>query len=103
AASFSKDNSAGNEAVLVLFDRSGAYSIQDKATTFVAVAVHELRTPLTMLRGYIELFEDELGDSLSPEHKAFMNKMSAASQNLSAFVSNILNVARIEEDQLTLS
>lgn len=103
AASYSKDNSLGNEAVLILFDKSGAYSAQDQATTFIAMAVHELRTPLTMLRGYIELFEDELGDNLSEEHREFMHKMTAASQHLSAFVSNILNVARIEENQLTLN
>ncbi len=103
AASYSKDNSEGHEVVLVLFDKSKAYNVQEQATSYVAMAVHELRTPLTMLRGYIELFEDELGDQLSPEHQEFMRKMSVAAQNLAAFVSNILNVARIDEDQFVLS
>ena len=40
--------------------------------SFVALAVAELRTPLTLLRGYIELFDDELGDKLDDELKAFM-------------------------------
>ncbi len=103
AASYSRDNSEGNEVVLVLFDKSGAYDVQEQATSYVALAVHELRTPLTMLRGYIELFEDELGDQLSVEHKEFMRKMSVSAQSLAAFVSNILNVARIDEDQFVLS
>jgi signal transduction histidine kinase len=54
------------------------------------------------LRGYIEVFEDELGPQLSPELADFMHKMHASSQQLTSFVSNILNVARIEENQLSL-
>jgi signal transduction histidine kinase len=103
AASYSKDNSEGNEVVLAIFDRTATYSREDEATSYVALAVHELRTPLTVLRGYIEVFDDELGSQLSPEHREFMRKMSAAAQSLTAFVSNILNVARVQENQLVLS
>ncbi len=103
AASYSKDDSSGHEVTLAIFDRTADYDQADQSTSYVSLAVHELRTPLTVLRGYIEVFEDELGDQLSPEHKEFMRKMSAAAQTLTAFVSNILNVARIDENQLTLS
>jgi signal transduction histidine kinase len=68
----------------------------------VALSVHELRTPLTLLRGYIEVFDEELGPNLNPEMKAFMKKMDASAQQLAAFVDNILNVAKIEDNQLTL-
>lgn len=102
AVSYNQDDSYGNEAVLILFDRNRTYSAEDQATAYVAMAVHELRTPLTMLRGYIEMFEDELGPNLSEEHKEFMRKMHASAQGLSAFVSNILNVARIDENALVL-
>lgn len=103
AASYSKNSSDGHEALLVLFDKSNSYQVQEQATSYVAIAVHELRTPLTMLRGYIELFEDELSSQLSPEHQEFMRKMNVAGQNLAAFVSNILNIARIDEDQFELT
>lgn len=102
AASYSRDDSAGNEVVLALFDRTAHYGRQDQASSYVAMAVHELRTPLTVLRGYIEVFEDEIGPSLNPEYQDFMRKMRAAAQSLSAFVSNILNVARVDENQMTL-
>src|SRR5690606_17714552 len=59
-------------------------------------------TPLTTLRGYIEVFEDELAGKLTPEMSGFMHKMQASAQQLTSFVSNILNVARVEEDQLFL-
>lgn len=102
AASYSRDESAGNEVILALFDRTAHYDREESASSYVTMAVHELRTPVTVLRGYIEVFEDELGPGLSPEYQEFMRKMSAAAQSLSAFVSNILNVARVDENQMTL-
>lgn len=103
AAAYSKDAADGNEVMLTIFDRTESYNRNDQASSYVALAVHELRTPLTVLRGYIEVFEDELGETLTPEHQEFMRKMSAAAQSLTAFVSNILNVARVDENQMTLS
>lgn len=101
-ASFSSGNSTGADTVITLFDRSTLYNLDDEEIGYVALAVHELRTPLTIMRGYIEVFEDELGDDLTPELKDFMHKMQASAQQLTAFVSNILNVARVEENQLSL-
>ncbi len=102
AAYYNKNNTEGAETVIALFDKSKSYGSGDDAISFIALAVHELRTPLTMLRGYIEVFEDELDGKLSPELAGFMQKMQASAQQLTTFVSNILNVARVEEDQLFL-
>ncbi len=102
AAYYSKDSSAGIESIVAIFDRSEAYGQDDDGLGFVALAVHELRTPLTMLRGYIEVFEDELTGKLDPEMESFMHKMNASAQQLSSFVNNILNVARVEGNQLSL-
>jgi signal transduction histidine kinase len=101
-ASFSSGNKSGTESMLALFDKTEKYNNDDQDVSFVALAVHELRTPLTIMRGYIEVFEDELGPTLTPELTEFMHKMHASAQQLAAFVSNILNVARIEENQLSL-
>ncbi len=102
AAYYNKNNPAGVETVLALFDKTKFYSQEDDGISFIALAVHELRTPLTILRGYIEVFEDELADQLDPEMQDFMRKMQASAQQLSTFVSNILNVARVDENQLFL-
>ncbi len=102
AAHYNKSNTMGYETMLVLFDHTEVYSQDDQAMSFVALSVHELRTPLTLLRGYIEVFDEELGPNLTPELRGFMEKMDAAAQQLAAFVDNILNVAKIEDNQLTL-
>ncbi|MDB5169455.1 MAG: hypothetical protein JWO41_811 [Candidatus Saccharibacteria bacterium] len=102
AAYYNKDNTSHMETLLVLFDHTKQYSQDDQAVSFVALSVHELRTPLTLLRGYIEVFEEELEGKITPELDDFMQKMSAQTEQLTAFVNNILNVARVEEDQLQL-
>lgn len=102
ASYYNQDNSLGYETMLVLFDHTEVYAQDDQAMSFVALSVHELRTPLTLLRGYIEVFDEELGPGLNSELKEFMKKMDAAAQQLASFVDNILNVAKIEDNQLTL-
>ncbi|HVS58210.1 MAG TPA: ATP-binding protein [Candidatus Saccharimonadales bacterium] len=102
AAYYNKGNPDGIETMLVLFDHTKRYQQDDQAVSFIALSVHELRTPLTLLRGYIEAFEEELSDKLDPQMKDFMFKMSASAQQLTAFVNNILNVARVDDDQLEL-
>lgn len=102
AAYYNKNNPEGIETMMVLFDHTKRYMQDDQAVSFIALSVHELRTPLTLLRGYIEAFEEELASQLSPQMKDFMFKMSASAQQLTAFVNNILNVARVDDDQLEL-
>jgi signal transduction histidine kinase len=103
AVEYNKDNPAGADVILTMFDHSERYNQDDEGIGFIALCVHELRTPLTLLRGYIEVFERELPADLPPELNDYVRKMNAAARQLTAFVGNILNVARTESDQLALS
>ena len=102
AAYYNRSNPDGFETMLVFFDHTASYSQDDQALGFVALAVHELRTPVTLLRGYVEVLQDELAGQVSPELDGFMHKMKAAAQSLTAFINNMLDVARIENNQLEL-
>lgn len=102
ATYYNRGNTEKNETMMVLFDHTKQYSQDDQAVSFIALSVHELRTPLTLLRGYIEVFEEELSTNNDPELINFMEKMSATAQQLTAFVNNILNVARVDDDQMQL-
>lgn len=103
AAYYNKNNPDGHETMFVLFDHSVNYGKEDQAIGFVALAVHELRTPLTMLRGYVEALEEELAGKVSPEIMGFVTKMQVSAAQLSSFVNNVLNVARVEDDQMMLT
>lgn len=102
AAYYSKNNPDGFETMLVFFDHSKRYAEDDQALSFVSLAVHELRVPVTLLRGYVEALEEEMEGKMSPEMADFMRKMSAAAQTLSTFIKNMLNVARVESNQMVL-
>lgn len=102
AAYYNKDNPDGFETIITLFDHTASYGKEDDSISYVALAVHELRTPLTLLRGYIEMFQEELAGKLDPEQADYMNKMESAAKRLTAFINNILNIARVEANQLVL-
>ena len=102
AAYYNRDNASGTEFIVTLFDHTDLYDKDDQNLGFVALAVHELRTPLTVLRGYIEVFEEELSGKLDPQLDAYLHRLSISADQLTAFVSNILNVVKVEDNQLSL-
>jgi len=102
AAYYNKANPLGHEITLVLFDHNARYASDDQAMGLVAMAAHELRTPLTLLRGYIEAFEEDTTGKLDPQDADYLHKMDAAGQQLVSFINNVLNVARIEDDQFII-
>jgi len=102
AAYYNQDNPDGFETMVIMFDHTNQYSQDDQAMSFVALAVHELRTPLTLLRGYIEAFQEELEGKVGTEMEDFMKKMAVSAGQLSTFVNTILNVSRIDNNQLEL-
>jgi signal transduction histidine kinase len=102
AAYYNKGNSSAYETMLVFFDHTKTYSQDDQAISLIALGVHELRTPLALLRGYIEAFDEETEGKLDTQLAGFMAKMKATAQQLTAFVNNILNVARVDNDQMSL-
>ncbi len=101
AAYYNRDNASGTEFIITLSDHSEVYGQDDQALGFIALAVHELRTPLTMMRGYVEVFEEELDGKISPELTDYLRKLRISTDQLTAFVTNILNVVRVDENQLT--
>lgn len=102
SAYFNRDNPSGADFIVTLFDRTIQYNQDDESMGFVALAVHELRTPLTMLRGYIEALEEDSADQLNPELQGYIQKMQSSANQLTSFVHNILNVGRIDNNQLSL-
>lgn len=103
AVSFNKHSASGIETVITLYDHSAAYTDETSAISFIALAVHELRTPITILRGYIEAFSEELGPNATTETNDYLKKMNASAQGLTNFISNLLNVAKINQNELSLS
>lgn len=65
--------------------------------------VHDLRTPLTAIKGYASLLQAGFGQSLTPQQKTFAEKIVLQSNRLVEMVSAILDVSRLESDQMPLN
>lgn len=103
AAYYNRENESGTEFIVTLFDHTDLYDQDDQSLGFVALAVHELRTPLTMLRGYIEVLEEELAGKIDKELEDYVHKLRLSSDQLADFVGNVLHVVKIEQNQLSLA
>lgn len=101
-AHYSKDDSAGIETVLVVNERTEEYIADETELDFVAVAAHELRGPITIIRGYLDVFEDELKGTFTVEQLGLLQKASVSAEQLSDTVNNILNIARIDQEHMSL-
>jgi len=73
--------------------------IQERA--FIASASHELRTPLSAVLGYAELLKDAKG--LDSEQQSFLNNIVTNSKHLVTLVNDILDLSKIESNQLSLN
>lgn len=100
AAYYNRNNQSGTEFIITLFDHTELYNQDDESLSFVALAVHEFRTPLTGLRGYIEALEEDLAGKLGPQQADYLQKLRLSSEQLAAFVDNILNVVKVDQNQL---
>jgi signal transduction histidine kinase len=98
AASYNKDSQA--EVVLTLFDRTNEYQPEDDSLDFIAFAAHELRGPITVIRGYLDVLEDELISELEGDQVELFNRLIVSANRLSSYVNNILNASRYDRRHL---
>lgn len=92
----------GIRTLVTFNDRTEAQQVEDMKLDFVALAAHELRTPITVIKGYVEILEDELAGGATPKQKDFFHKLDVSATQLSAIINNILHVSRIEHGNLNL-
>jgi len=69
---------------------------------FLATMSHELRTPLTSVIGFSQLLEDELFGPLNDKQREYVNSVHASGLHLLSIINGLLDLSRIEADQLIL-
>lgn len=97
-ASYKKDSSA--EVVVVLFERTKDYLPEEEDLEFIAFAAHELRGPITVIRGYLDVLNDELDTTLDADQKELMKRLMVSANRLSSYVNNILNASSYDRRHL---
>lgn len=85
-------------AVVVLHDVSELRQLEAMRRDFVANVSHELKTPITAIRGMVETMLDAR-EMASEQRQHFLRRISDQSMRLSALVSDLLTLSRLESQE----
>jgi len=84
-----------NLRMVIARDVSRLIKVNQIHSDFVANVSHELKTPLTVLRGYLEIMEDN--KQLPEKFIKPLNQMSLQSARMQLIVSDLLYLAKLED------
>jgi signal transduction histidine kinase/CheY-like chemotaxis protein len=76
--------------------------LNTRKNELLGMAAHDLRTPLGAISTYSNLLASDLGGSLSPIHREFLDTIIDMSAFMSDLITDILDVASIESGSLRL-
>lgn len=71
-------------------------------TKFVSVVTHELRIPMTSIKGYTDLLRQGTVGPVNEQQLNFLNVIRNNVERMSALVSDLSDISRIEAGRLTL-
>ncbi len=83
-------------------DMSERARLERAKSDFVATASHELRSPLTSIKGFVELLEHS-SEGMTDRQREFIDIILKSTDRLVELVNDLLDVARIEADQVEIS
>jgi signal transduction histidine kinase len=58
------------------------------------------RGPITVIRGYLDVLEEELDSVLAPDQHELFRRLTVSANRLSGYINNILNTSRYDRRHL---
>lgn len=92
----------GVNLIIVTIDRTADYVDSEDNIDFVALAAHELRGPLTVIRGYLDMLDEEIYSTATREQQALLDRLNVSARQLISYVNNVLNANRYDRNHLQL-
>src|SRR5699024_8477613 len=87
------------QRLLIARDISEQLRVDAMRRDFVANASHELRTPLTVLRGYLDIMEQESGsDDALAAWRDPIHEMANQARRMDSIIGGLLTLARVESE-----
>lgn len=99
---YEKGSSSGFETLIITIDRTNTYAAVEEDMDFIALAAHELRGPITVIRGYLDVLNDELQPVMQPDQSELIERISVSANRLSSYINNVLNVSRYDRKNLKI-
>ena len=96
----SADKLLASRSAQLVAARDEALKANQAKNAFLSSTSHELRTPLNSILGFTQLLE--LSD-LAPEDQESVQRILAAGRHLLALISELIDIARIESGELSMS
>ncbi len=100
-AQYDKGNKS--EVVIIAHDCTNIYRQDDDDLEFISFAAHELRGPITVIRGYLDVLDQELDNLLDKSQKELITKLIVSSSRLSSYINNVLNTSKYDRRHLKLN
>ena len=100
--SVSYEKGSGSDVVMILHDRTGLYQPEDDSLDFISFAAHELRGPITVIRGYLDVLDIEIGETLDQEQRELIKRLVVSANRLSGYINNILNASKYDRRHLKI-
>lgn len=75
--------------------------MDERKDAFISIASHELRTPISVLGGYVSLMQEGAYGELPAPVNEKLRTMSQMSRRIAQLIDNMLNVTRIETNNLS--
>ncbi len=97
---------ADQNARLLDLERQAIDRLQglDRAKSdFLSNVSHELRTPLTSIAGYVELFEDDFPDGLTPQQRNMLAVVNRNVARLKSLIEDLLALSQAESQTFRTS
>ena len=88
--------------VTVIHEITLEKEIDSMKEEFLHSITHDLRNPLTAIRGFIRLFQSGQTGALTPIQAKMFDTMEKASLRLMNMINDILDLARLESNRMTL-
>lgn len=82
--------------IIVSRDETEPMRLDAMRRDFVANVSHELRTPLTVIKGFLELLEDQ--PDITEDEKLHLKMMSDQADRMGVLVDDLLALSRLERD-----
>lgn len=70
---------------------------------FLGMAAHDLRNPLGIIISYSEFLIDEVGDTISSDHKDFLKTIKRSSEFMLELIDSLLDVSAIESGNVDIN
>ncbi len=74
--------------------------IQQQKDDFIAIASHELKTPVSVIKGYVQITEEELRNKGLDRYAEHLKKIDGQIRKISTLINELLDITKIDSGRL---